>query len=51
MLEKGQKIKSLKTLQEVNDNLQKLIDQKKKMEAMAHPDPGRNCKRIFNDAM
>jgi len=32
-------------LQEVSDNLNMLMDEKKQNDAFAHPDPGRNTKR------
>ena len=37
----------MRVLQEVSDNLNMLRDEKKQNDAFAHPDPGRNTKRLF----
>ena len=37
----------MRVLQEVSDNLNMLLDERKQNDAFAHPDPGRNTKRLF----
>lgn len=45
------KLINMRVLQEMNDNMQKLMDEKKLNDAFPHPDPGRNMKRQFVNAM
>jgi hypothetical protein len=40
----------MRVLQEVSDNLNMLMDEKKQHDAFPHPDPGRNTKRLFINA-
>ena len=46
-----QRITNMRTLQEANENLEKIIQQKRNLDSITHPDPGRNTKRIFNNAL